>query len=117
LRAILDEGVPIRLAQALAAKGCDVAPFPDGWKGLKNGELLEQIRTTGFGCLLTCDKNFRHQQNPRRWNLALVVLPKTRFEDLRPLLDHIVTGTEKAEPGFAVVIGADGGYVLHRGHQ
>ena len=117
MRAVLDEGVPARLARALAAKGCDVSTFPEGWRGLKNGALLEQVRAAGFDCLLTCDKNLRHQQNLRKRKLAAVVLPKTRFEDLRPLLDRIVTALERAEKGFALVIGADGNHVFHRGDQ
>lgn len=105
--------MPVRLAQALIEKGCDVAAFPNAWKGLTNGRLLEQISTAGFGCVLTCDKNLRHQQNLGRRNLAFVILPGTRFEDLHPILDHIANGIEKVESGQVVVLSPDGKYAIY----
>ena len=91
-------------------RGVDVADFADEWRGLQNGRLLEQMRDAGLGCGVTCDKNLRHQQNLTRWNLALVVLPKTRFGDLMPFFDSIVLAVAQAKRGRALVIGQDGSH-------
>lgn len=108
MKAVVDEGVPFRLAGALRQRGLDVSDFADEWRGLQNGKLLERIRDDGFTCLLTCDKNLRYQQNLGRWNLAIVVLPKSRFDDLLPFLDAIAAGLLRCEQGKALVIGTDG---------
>ena len=113
MKTVVDEGVPVRLAPALSQLGRAVASFPKEWRGLQNGRLLEQIRLAGFECLLTCDKNLRHQQNLRRWNLAAIVLPRTRFEDLRPMLNQIAVAIDKAELGRALVLQSDGLIEFH----
>jgi hypothetical protein len=103
----VDEGVPFRLAGELRKQGIDIADFAEEWRGLQNGKLLERIREAGFECLLTCDKNLRHQQNLGRWDLAIIVLPKVRFDDLFPLLDRIAAAHGRCERGRALVIGTD----------
>jgi hypothetical protein len=104
----LDESVPVRLAKALAAVGCRVLRFPNEWKGLKNGELLARVRSAGCDCLVTCDKNIRYQQTISLSGLALVVLPRQRFEDVAPLAGAIATAVEQARPGDIVSISIDG---------
>ena len=113
MKAVLDEGVPVRLARALSDRDRDVAAFPDAWKGLKNGELLKRITAAGFDCVLTCDKNLRYQQNLRRWKLAVIVLPRTRFEDLHPILDSIAACLDKVETGSALVLRPNGEHVVY----
>jgi hypothetical protein len=108
LRAIVDEGVAVRLVEALVGKGRDVSPFPDAWRDLKNGALLAQIVDAGFGCLITGDKNLRHQQNLKKWQIALVVLPFPRFADLAPIIDSIALALDRAESGKAIVLDASG---------
>jgi hypothetical protein len=108
LRAIIDQGVAVRLVGALVDKGRDVSLFPDAWRGLKNGALLAKIVDAGFGCLITCDKNLRHQQNLKKWRIALVVLPFPRFEDLATILDAIAFAVDRAEPGKVIILDASG---------
>ena len=102
--AVLDEGVPVRLAKALAGVGCRAPRFPDEWKGLRNGQLAERLRASGIRCLITCDKNFRHQQNVARQGFVLVVLPRQRLGDLLPLLSNIAAAVEEAEVGQVVLV-------------
>lgn len=104
MTALLDEGVPIRLARALAEVGCRVLRFPNEWKGLKNGKLVERLVETRTRCLVTCDKNFHHQQNIARHGVSLVVLPRQRFEDLLPLLDEIAAAIERVEAGQVIAV-------------
>lgn len=101
---MLDEGVPKPLVRALRGLGHNVSPFPREWKGLRNGQLLEQVRAFGFERLLTCDKNFRFQQDLSRHPLGLIVLPAQRFEDLVPFLQEISEALRVSRPGEATVV-------------
>jgi hypothetical protein len=108
LTAVLDEGVPVRLVKALAEVGCRAVGFPKHWKGLKNGALLEEVRRSGHSCIVTCDKNFRHQQNIVQSDLALVVLPRQRFQELRPIVQAIADAVDRAGRGDVLVLTSDG---------
>lgn len=104
----LDESVPARVATALARHGCRALRFPNDWKGLKNGELLVRLRSSGVDCLVTCDKNIQHQQSIARSGIALIVLPRQRFADLGHLLPSIAQVAASANPGQTISIGFDG---------
>jgi hypothetical protein len=86
LKIVLDESVSRDVATALRAAGCSVAPFPNRWKGTKNGQLLSKIREAGYDCLLTCDKNLAYQQNLTKSPILIAVLPTQR---VAVLLQHI----------------------------
>ena len=113
MKTVVDEGVPFRFAGELRRRGLDVRDFVNEWRGLQNGRLLERIRDAGFECLMTCDKNLRHQQNLARWNLALITLPKTRFADLMPYIDRVAEAFARCERGRALVVAADGRLEIH----
>lgn len=98
----------MRLAEALNGAGCRVLRFPNDWKGLKNGELLARLRSSIASCLVTCDKNLQYQQSIADSGLALVVLPRQRFDDLLPLVGAIATAISQSEPGTVAMIGSDG---------
>jgi hypothetical protein len=104
LTAVLDEGVPERLARSLAEVGCRVLRFPDEWRGLKNGRLIERMRAAGIDCLVTCDKNFQHQQDVVRHGISLVVLPRQRLGDLLPILSEIAAAIDTVWAGQVIVV-------------
>lgn len=104
MKIVLDEGVPKPLARALRGLAHNVSPFPTAWKGLRNGQLLEQVEAQGFDRLLTCDKNFRFQQNMSRRGVGLVVLPVQRFEDLVPLLSDIGRALRASRSGEVTLV-------------
>jgi hypothetical protein len=56
-RILLDEGVPKPLARALRSLGIDATAFPNEWKQLSNGVLLDRVEVERFEILITCDKN------------------------------------------------------------
>ena len=73
MRLLLDENLPKRLK----------TDFPDheiytvrdkSWDGIKNGQLLQLMVENGFHALLTFDKNLQHQQNFRKYTIAVFVL-------------------------------------------
>lgn len=104
MKVVLDEGVPRRLGGLLRQAGGDVSNFPNEWKGLKNGHLLDRIDQAGFQCLLTCDRNLGYQQPLSRWQVAIVVLPYQRFEDLLPVAPAILAAIEDVQIGSIVTI-------------
>ena len=60
----------------------------EGLSGIKNGHLITVAVVAGFEVLLTIDKNFQHQQNIGKYNLAVVVLdtPSSKLEILTKYL-------------------------------
>jgi hypothetical protein len=107
LKAVVDEGVPRRTVQMLRDLGHDVSGFPNAWKGLKNGHLLERIVDAGFDVLLTCDRNLHFQQNISHSDIALIVLPAQRFDDLMPFAAAISKALLEAVKGEALIVGRD----------
>jgi predicted nuclease of predicted toxin-antitoxin system len=77
---LVDEDLPPRLALALAAElGEEIrcsSVRDQGWRGLKNGELLARMVEHGFTILVTADRNMAHQQPLARLNLAAVVVTR-----------------------------------------
>ena len=62
MKTLLDEQMDIRMKGHLA--GSDIYTLHDlGWLGLKNGELLDNMKAEGFELLITADKNLPFQQN------------------------------------------------------
>ena len=108
MTAYVDESVPVRLIRSLAAVGCRALRFPNNWKGLKNGELLRRLEDQGVSCLITCDKNMRHQQTISATGIALIVLPRQRFGDLAPIVARIAEAVKMAHPGEILLVSHDG---------
>lgn len=99
MKAVVDEAVPKRFASALRSLGCDVANFPNSWKGLKNGKLLGRLEAAGFDCLVTSDRNMSFQQNMTGRSVAIVVLPAQLFPALAPIAAHVAELVGRAQPG------------------
>jgi predicted nuclease of predicted toxin-antitoxin system len=104
LRALLDEQVPAELADLVSAAGPEhvVRTVADeGWKGLKNGELLQRMREAEFSALVTVDRRMEYQQNIPRSGIALVVLHafRARIQELAPLAPAIASPLDRIQPG------------------
>ncbi len=58
-----------------------------GFKGLKNGALLNAAVLAGFEVLITVDRNMEHQQRRVSLPLAILVLvaKSNSIKDLRPI--------------------------------
>lgn len=104
MKTIVDEGVPRKIVFPLRGAGCSIDPFPNAWKGYKNGELLKVVAAAGYGCILTCDKNLAHQQNLNAAGLALVVLPTHDLAALLGIVDRIAQAISRASVGIALVV-------------
>jgi hypothetical protein len=107
LRALLDEQVPVELAGLVQEAG----PYhfvrtvaDEGWKGLKNGALLQRMREAGFEALVTVDRRMEYQQNIPRSGIGLVVLHvhRARIQELAPLAPAIAEALDTLQPGTIV---------------
>jgi hypothetical protein len=97
-RILLDEGVPRNLAKELRKNGVRAAAFPNDWKQLSNGELLNEIERHGFEVLITNDKRMSYQQNLARRNLSVIALPTNRYPDVLALIPQIIAALATLEP-------------------
>jgi hypothetical protein len=91
MKLLLDENLPKRLKQDLLVH--EVFTVVEmGWSGISNGALLTLMIEEGFDVLLTFDKNLQHQQNFRRYSIAVFVLscPNNTYELIRKLAPQIL---------------------------
>jgi predicted nuclease of predicted toxin-antitoxin system len=106
MRILLDESLPRHLAAEFPAHEVDTVRQM-GWSSLSNGDLLE--RASGrFDVILTADQNLEHQQNLRRFNIAVVVLVavNNRIESLRPLVPSVEKVLKEIKAGTLTRVSA-----------
>lgn len=72
-----------------------------GWKGLKNGSLVQAAEQNSFDALVTADRNFQYQQNIASRSLALVVLEvhPNNIASLARISPQVLSVLASAEPG------------------
>lgn len=101
---LLDECVTNDLKADLV--GHNVSTIDDaGFKGLKNGELLEAASAT-FDVLVTVDQNLQFQQDLKNFDVAILVLKARRsaYPFLKPLMPAALDALKNIENGEIVVI-------------
>jgi len=87
MKLLLDECLPRKLKREFV--GHEVFTIAEaGFKGLKNGKLIESASKAGFEILVSVDKNIEHQHNKTNLPLAILVLlaQNNRLESLLPLM-------------------------------
>jgi hypothetical protein len=70
----------------------------------QNGELLNAAEAAAFDVLLTTDKNIRYQQNIANRKIAIIVLGKQQWPEVRPHVHLVVAAIDAAIPGTYVEI-------------
>ena len=70
MRVLLDEHLDHRLRRSFDPSVEVVTVAEQGWKGKKNGELL-QLASRAFDALITADQNLEYQQNVARYDLGM----------------------------------------------
>lgn len=76
MKLLLDENLPKKLK--VDFQDHEVYTVRDmGWNGIKNGPLLQLILENNFHALLTFDKNLQHQQNFKKYAVAVFVFSAT----------------------------------------
>ena len=90
MRVLLDEHLPHRLRQLFASPIEVVTVGYQGWKGLKNGELLRKA-SAEFDAFVTMDKGFLYQQNLEKIQIGIVLLEaeSNRYAHLAPSISQV----------------------------
>ncbi len=98
MRVIFDQATPVPIRPYLEGHTVRTAA-QQGWDRLRNGELLAAAEQAGFDILLTTDKNIRYQQNLAGRKIAIVVLGRQQWSQLRSHIPRIVEALNAAMPG------------------
>jgi hypothetical protein len=108
VRALLDENMPKSLIRLLAPEIEARTVQQEGWRGLRNGDLLSTAAAAGFDAFITTDRGIPHQQNVSRYGIGVVLLEarSNRIEDLAPLVPRVKEHTGTLRPGAVVRIAA-----------
>ena len=102
MRVLLDECVNPRLREAFPGHAVRTTA-EQGWKGLKNGDLLVRAEPE-FDVFLTIDRNLEYQQNLPRLRLGVVVahVPDNRMDSYEPILAELRRAVDTVGAGEAV---------------
>ena len=103
MRVLFDQATPVPIRTFLEGHTVRTAAR-EGWDRLQNGELLNAAEAAGFDVLVTTDKNMRYQQNLAGRKIAIVVLGKQQWPDLRAHVQLIVQAVNEAAPGTYVEV-------------
>jgi hypothetical protein len=94
---LFDQGTPAPLRAVLVGHTVETA-YERGRSMLSNGDLLTAAQTASFDVFITTDQNLHNQQR-LSGRLAVVVLPTTRWPQIRQHADNIVSAVEAIQPG------------------
>ena len=98
MRVLFDNGTPRGVAAALREHTVEEARAR-GWDALRNGELLDAAEAAGFDVFVTTDQNLRSQQNLTGRQVALIVLPTTRWAQIRRHAEDVADALASIQPG------------------
>ncbi len=73
MRLLLNENLPKKLKQDLTEYEIYTVS-EKGWSGKKNGELINLMIDLNFSALINFDKYLQHQQNFKKYPVAVFVL-------------------------------------------
>ena len=106
MRVLLDEQLPVDLAEVLSGHTVDTV-VGRGWAGVKNGDLLQRMRGE-YDALVTLDRGIEFQQNLTAlpFGVLLVRAPSNRMVHLEPLVPAILADLPTLTPGQLHRIGA-----------
>jgi predicted nuclease of predicted toxin-antitoxin system len=101
---LLDERVTRRLRRDLTEHNVSTIEQA-GFKGLKNGALLEQA-SSQFDVLVTVDRNIEFQQNRSALPMSILILAAetNRYESLSPLIPKALEALKTIKKGEIVKI-------------
>lgn len=100
MRVLLDENLDWRLVRYFDADFQVTTVSQQGWKGMRNGELLRQAAAT-FDALITMDKGIEHQQNLRKYTIGIILISakSNRLQDIQPAMLRVNQVLRTLEPG------------------
>jgi hypothetical protein len=103
MRILFDQATPVPLRPYLAGHTVHTAA-EEGWDRLRNGDLLNAAEEAGYDLLLTTDRNMQYQQNIEGRKIAVVILSRQQWPQLRPHIQLVVDAVKTVRQGsFAEV--------------
>ena len=75
-----------------------------GWQRFTNGELLNAAEAAGFDILLTADKGFLHEQNLSQRRIAIVIMSRGNWPDVKVNISKILHALRTAEGGTCTLV-------------
>ena len=106
MRILFDENLNWRLRRYFP--GHEISTVHSlGWKGLKNGQLLQKAVEAGFDTFLTVDNNLAYQHDLSAYDIAVIVIrvDRNRLDNLVELATAIRDTLLTAPKGSTTVIG------------
>jgi hypothetical protein len=106
MKVLLDECLPKKLKGEVNAEFVTTVPEA-GWASIQNGALL-RLAEQEFNVFLTNDQNLEHQQNLKKFDLAIVVLVALTndIDDLKPLMPAVNKALSTISSGEIIYIKA-----------
>jgi hypothetical protein len=95
---LLDQGTPAPIIPYLEGHSARTTA-QQGWDRLKNGELLTVAENAGFDLLLTTDRNMPYQQTIGGRKIAVMVLSRQQWPQLRSQIQIVVDALKTVRPG------------------
>jgi predicted nuclease of predicted toxin-antitoxin system len=101
---LLDENLDWRLSRHLPGHVVESVALI-GWAGLKNGALLEAAAKR-FDVLVTMDGHMVHQQNLRKYSIAVIALRarSNRLADTQPLMPKVLVVLPMVQAGTLTIV-------------
>jgi hypothetical protein len=94
---LFDQATPVPIRQFLTGHTASTAAH-EGWDKLQNCDLLNAAEAAGFEVFLTTDKNIRYQQNLTGRKIAIVLIRKQQWPDLKPHVQLVVAAVNATTP-------------------
>lgn len=109
MRVLLDENLPVQLADRLMEQHEARHVTHLGWKGLPNSELLHRAVAEGFDVLLTGDTHMADQQDLTQFNLAVVQIRVRRrvIKELLAILPAVLEAIHTAPKSELTTVSSD----------
>ena len=108
MRVLLDENLNWRLVRYFDPD-CHVTTVDrQGWKGKRNGELLEQAAKT-FDVLVTMDKSIEYQQNISEYAIGVIIISarSNKLQDIQPAMLEVNQVLRDVPPGQVIHVNAN----------
>lgn len=100
---LFDQATPVPLIPYLEGHQVRTAA-QQGWDKLKNGDLLGAAEEAGFDLLLTTDRNMPYQQNLAGRKIAVMILSRQQWPQLRPHVQLVVDALKTVRPGSYIEV-------------
>ena len=98
MKILFDANTPAPLAWHLRGHQVTLAD-QIGWESFADGRLLDVAERDGSELLLTCDQNFRYQQNFTGRSIAVLMLSTNHWPTIRKAAARVATAVDFVQPG------------------